>query len=414
LRGESLGELYLKPEARSLQPDAMDNVPGPWELPGPMRSLAVALVVASVLLVVASVLLALDRPARATEARAAVEQANAALSVEPPRRDEARAALVRATAAADDPTAVAEAYFLLGKLDEDDLAFVRAIDDYRAATSAAPNTRWAVRASDRVDWLRARSEGDFGPLARVERVRRDPSAAADPAAIEALARDLESFPPGRVRVEARMLVAEAWLGRMHRPDAAVVQLRQVADDPKADPLTGRLAERELVDALVATGRLDDAAAEARAHKTRLDPRFVRQVQRLVVRRSVRWVARGVLAAFALLAIVGLARAARRGALGDALRALRALGPVALLFIAFIAVAGGALASNYESGNASPFLWLGAAVLPLVLLARAWSAVGSQRAGARAARAALCGASVVAMAFVLLDTLDPQYLVGFGL
>jgi hypothetical protein len=372
-----------------------------------MRWLAVALVVAWVLL-------ALGRSAGASEARTAVEQANAALSVEPPRRDEARAALVRATTAADDPTAVAEAYFLLAKLDEDDLAFARAIEDDRAAMSAAPNTRWAVRASDRIDWLRARSEGDFAPLARVERVRRDPSAAADPAAIEALARDLESFPPGTVRVEARMLVAEAWLGRMHRPDAAIAQLRRVTDDPKADPLTGRLAERELVDALVATGRLDEAAAEARAHAARLDPRFVRQVQRLIVRRAVRWVARVVLAAFALLALVGLVRAARRGVLGEAARALRALGPVALLFVAFVAVAGGVLASNYESGNASPFLWLGAAVLPLVLLARAWSAVGSQRAAARAARATLCGASVVAAAFVLLDTLDPQYLAGFGL
>jgi hypothetical protein len=385
----------------------MDNASAAWELPGPMRWLFLALAVALVLL-------GLARPAMASEARGAVEQANAALSAEPPRRDEARAALVRATAAGDDPTAAAEAYFLLGKLDEDDLAFARAIEDDRSAMSAAPNTRWAVRASDRVDWLRARSEGDFAPLARLERVRRDPSAAADPGAVDALARDLESFPPGTVRVEARMLVAEAWLGRMHRPEAAIGQLRKVTEDPKADPLTARLAERELVDALVASGRLDEAAAEARAHATRLDARFVRQVQRLILRRKVRLGARVVLGAFALLAVVGLVRAGRRGALGEAARSLRALGPVALLFVAFVAVGGGVLASNYESGNATPFLWLGVAVLPLLLVARAWSAVGSQRTAARAARAALCGASVVAAAFVLLDTLEPQYLAGFGL
>jgi hypothetical protein len=41
-------------------------------------------------------------------------------------------------------------------------------------------------------------------------------------------------------------------------------------------------------------------------------------------------------------------------------------------------------------------------------------VGSQTAAARAARALLCGATVIAAAFMLLDTLGPQYLTGFGL
>jgi len=88
--------------------------------------------------------------------------------------------------------------------------------------------------------------------------------------------------------------------------------------------------------------------------------------------------------------------------------------VALPFVAFLAIGGGLLASKYESGNASPFVWLGAVVLPLLLLARAWAAVGAQTGRARAARAALCGGAVVAAAFTLLDVLDPQYLTGFGL
>jgi hypothetical protein len=354
------------------------------------------------------------RTAGATEARSAVDAANVALSTEPPKRDVARAALSRATTANDEPTAVAEAYFLLGELDEADSAFTQALVDDRAAIDAAPNTRWALRASDRIEWLRTRSEGDFAPLARLERVRRDPAAASDPAAIDALARDLEGFPPGPVRVEARMLVAEAWGGRMHRPEEAIRELRLVAEDPKADPLTQRLAERELVDALVATGRIDEAAAEAQAHKNRLDNRFVKEVGRLLVRRTVRWASLALLAAFALLAVAGLARAAMRGQLGGALRELRKISPVAAVFVAFVAVAGGVLASKYESGNAAPFLILGAGVLPLLLVARAWSAVGSQSAAARAARGLLCGATVLAAAFTLLDWLGPQYLPGFGL
>jgi hypothetical protein len=315
---------------------------------------------------------------------------------------------------ATDGEALAEAHFQKGQLDEDHAAFAQALVDYGAAIAAAPNTRWALRASDRIDWLRARSEGGFAPLAALERVRRDPAIGADAASIEALAQQAETFPPGTVRVEARMLVAEAWLGRMHRPDAALAELRLVSDDPAADPLTTRLAEREVVDVLVAAGRIDEAAAEARLHANRLDARFVRQVSRLLLRRALRYAALCVIACFAALAGSSVARATRAGTLGDMARELRRLAPVAALFVAFVALGGSALASNYESGNASPFLWLGAAVLPLVLVARAWSAVGSARASARVARSFLCAATVLAVAFLLLDTVNPQYLAGFGL
>ena len=211
-----------------------------------------------------------------------------------------------------------------------------------------------------------------------------------------------------------MLVAEAWLGRLHRPSAALDELRAVASDPKADALTARLAERELVDVLVSDGDIDEAAAEAHAHANRLDPRFVRQVSRLLVRRAVRYGAIAVVGAFLALACIAVARAARRQALGSGTREARRLAPVAALFVAFVAVGGGLLASNYESGNASPFLLLGGAVLPLVLIARVWSAVGSERQGARVARSLLCGATVLAAAFLLLDRIHPEYLAGFGL
>jgi hypothetical protein len=386
----------------------MDNAERPWELPTTMGKAALALLVVFALVAYA-------RHAGATEARLLLEQAEAALAKEPPDRSGARAALAQVTPGAEgDPEAVAEAHFLLGKIDEDDSAFEQALGEYRASIAAGPNTRWALRASERVDWLRARSEGNFAPLATLERVRRDPAAAADPASVEALAREAESFPPGMVRVEARMLVAEAWLGRLHRPSAALDELRAVANDPKADALTARLAERELIDVLVSLDRIDEAAAEARAHASHLDPRFVRQVSRLLVRRSVRYGAIVVLGGFLALSCVAVARAARRKALGKAARELRKLAPVAALFVAFVAVGGGLLASNYESGNSSPFLLLGGAVLPLVLIARVWSAVGSERQVARVARSLLCGATVLAAAFLLLDRIHPQYLAGFGL
>jgi hypothetical protein len=395
----------------------MDNAAHTWELPARrMRIVVIARLVARVGLagLVIAALLLCSRRAEASESADALREANAALTASPPLRDIARAALLRATAANDDARSVGEAYLLLGQLDEDEGAFAKAIEDDEGALAAAPNTRWSLRARDRIDWIHARSEDSFRPLVRLESVRRDPAASSDPAAIDALAHDLETFPPGIVRVEARMVVAEAWLGRMHRPDDAVAQLRFVVVDPKTDVLTHRLAERELVDALAGEGRLDEAAAEARSHETMLDARFVRQVQQLVARRRIRRASVGILAAFGMLTLVALGRAAARGMLGVAGRALRDLAPVALPFVAFLTLAGGFLATKYEAGNATPFYLLGAAVLPLVLLARAWSAVGSPSTAARTARSLLCAATVAATAFTVLDQLDPRYLEGFGL
>jgi hypothetical protein len=376
-----------------------------------MRSCAVAW------LLLGGLLLALvlwPREARAGESRRNVDAANAALLAEPPRRDEARTALRAAAAASDDAEAVAEADFLLGRLDEEDGAFAQALLDDRASIDAAATSRWAFRASDRIAWLRARSEGDFAPLRRLESVRHDPALSDDPATLQALSREADGFPPGMVRVEARLLVAEAWLGRLNRPDDAIALLRLVTAETKIDALTLRLAERELVDVLVARGRVDEAIAEVAAHPGRLDPKFVQQVKRLRTRRSVALAAEGILAVFVLLATFSLVRASQRGALGAAWSALRGLLPTAVLFVGFAALGGGLLASQYERGNAGPFLMLGAGVLPLVLIARLWSAVGSQAPVARLARSLLCGATVMAAAFVLLETVTPQYLEGFGL
>jgi hypothetical protein len=265
-----------------------------------------------------------------------------------------------------------------------------------------------ARAADR--------EGDSiaAAEARLERIRGDPAAASDPKEIDELAHHIEKLQPGMLRVEARMLIAEAWLRRMHRPGEAVDMLRNVVTDPSADSLTSAVAEHEIVEALVNGGKLAEAAAEAHAKAGLLDATFVRRVGRLVRRIWFARLAAAVLLAFGALAAAALWRAQRRGLLRDAKRALVALAPVALAFVAFVALGGGALASRYESGNALPFLLLGAASWPLVILARAWSAVGSPRPALRVGRALLCGATLVAAAFLLLDRVSPDYLEGFGL
>lgn len=329
------------------------------------------------------------------------------------RADEpSRADLERAADGTGDPAA--EALFTLAQLDERDLEMARALARYKESLARSPSSRYAQRASTRASWLSARAEGDFVPLVRLERVRRDPAQANDPAAIDALARDAEAFPPGTVRVEAWMLVAEAWVGRMNRHADAVALFRRVVADPKTDPLTARQAAREIVETAIADGRLDAAVAAAHELSTRLDPAFVTSVERQSRRRAIHAGATGVVAVFVALVAVALALAKRRARADAVTTALRAGATSSLAFAAFVGVAGSVLASQYEAGNAKPFLLFAAAVAPLALGARLWGAAGAQGRAARLARALVSAAATVAAAFLVLERVDPVYLEGFGL
>jgi hypothetical protein len=122
----------------------------------------------------------------------------------------------------------------------------------------------------------------------------------------------------------------------------------------------------------------------------------------------------VLAGATLLVVVALVRAARRRALAPVRQALARAWVSAVLLAILVGAGGGLLASTYESGNAAPFLALGAAFVPLALAARAWGAAGSPRPHAKAARAAVCAATVVAAGLLVLEWIDPRYLGSFGL
>jgi hypothetical protein len=308
----------------------------------------------------------------------------------------------------------AEALFTLAQWDERDFQFAQALARYEASYAKSPSNRYAQRAMNRISQLKAHSEGDFAPLARLERVRRDPVLSNDPSAIDALVRDAESFPPGLVRVEARMLVGEAYVGRMNRHAEGIAILRSVVDDPKSDPLTARQAARLLVDTMAQDGATDRAASTARDLRTKLDPAFVTSIERRVRRRTLHVAAIGDLIALATFVAVALALAKRRERLPAVGDALRKSAPLAIGFAVYIALVGGFLASSYEAGNAKPFLFFGAAVVPIFFAARAWGAAGTQTPAARFARAALCGSAMIAAAFIVLERVDPAYLEGFGL
>jgi tetratricopeptide (TPR) repeat protein len=243
------------------------------------------------------------RVANAGEPQLALEEANAALAAQPPQRDRARNALERA-AAAEDQGAASQAYYRLGILDEEDEEFARALTQYRRSLATQPVSsggHWSRNASKRMQWLAVRSEGNFAPLTRLHRFKRDPALLADAEAVAAFARDTEAFPPGIVRAEARTFVGAAWLGTLHRPHDAVRVFRLVVTDPTADAGTLLVGVRGLVDALLADGQLDEAEKQANLHAVQLEPEVVARVRQLLRRR---WLIRS--SEMALVVVAGLA------------------------------------------------------------------------------------------------------------
>ncbi|HEY8078044.1 MAG TPA: hypothetical protein VIF62_28150 [Labilithrix sp.] len=287
--------------------------------------------------------------------------------------------------------------------------FEDAVRDYDAVATRDPSSRVAPQAAARAAVLRAHAEGSFDPFRKLERVRRDPKLASDPAAIDALVHDADSFPPGLVRVEAWSLAAEAYARRLGRPADAVPLWKRVADDPASDPVLARHAASEAVALLVAGGDLDAAAAIAAR-----DPALAREVARLVRRHRLHVACIGVLVLAGALAAAAWAAAARARRAAQVAAATRRIAPLALGYAAYVGAAGAVLASSYEGGTGRPFLAYGVALGPILLLARAWAAAGRRTRSARTARAVVCGAAALAAAFLVLEGVDATFLAGLGL
>ncbi len=323
-----------------------------------------------------------------------------------------RASPAGADDAADPQTAAASLY---ARAEAEDARgdYKQAVADYRAAVGLLPSFRFAARAMTRAALLDAHSEGNWGPYSQLEAVRRDPAATSDPKAIGRLATAADAFPAGPTRGEARMVCAQAY-GRLNRRAEGETELRKVVDDPSADGLLRREAASLLVNALLEDGSFADAQATAARLGTNLDVSMAARVTELVRRHRVHLAAVADLSVFALLAVVALARASLRGALANVLAALKPTSFAALGFAAYLAVAGGWLASSYETGNATPFFAFGVALVPIALAARAWGAAGRTSTAARALRAVVSASAVMATAFLLLELINGQYLEGFNL
>ncbi len=293
-----------------------------------------------------------------------------------------------------------------------DLRFEEALAAYRAAIAADPSARCALSARARAEDLEAHAEGGFGPLAELSAVRRDPQKMADRAAIEALARDLEGFPPGRVRVEARLVVAEAWDHRLGEPVRAIAAYEAAVADRGGDKLTRALALSELWALRRQRGEIREALAVVEGEPL-LSPAVTAAVRRAMRREWMR--AAAVVVLGGLLAI-GAASLARLVAKARDVREVPALvvRPFAVAFALYLGGAGAVLVRLHGEGDARPFVWFGLGVLTVAAVARAFRlAVGPRGPAVRAAWAAACVAGVIAAAFLSVERTDPSYLEGLG-
>lgn len=308
--------------------------------------------------------------------------------------------------------AEAEARFARAEQAAKERRFAEALAAYREAAAIDPSAPSTSIARARAADLEAHSEGGFAPLARLEELRRDPQKAGDRGAVEALERDLEAFPDGRVRAEARVVVAEAWWHRLGDPGRAVAPLEAAIADRAADRLTRSLALAELVTVLRERGDIE-AARRAVERDPELSPGLRAEVLRLARRARLRWASIAVLGLLGAIGAASFARAARRA--GDVRDVTpRVVRPLAVAGALYLGGAAAILVRIRGDGDARPFLWLGLGVLAMDVIARAWRLAWSGRGLTRAARAIACVAGVAAVAFLAIERTDAGYLESFGL
>lgn len=315
-----------------------------------------------------------------------------------------------AASSADDLGEAALARYFLAQMDDDALNFAAALSGYRDFLTRDPGSRWASRATARVEDLASHAEGDFAPLRALERVRRDPAAADDPRALRALGLAADGFPPGPVRSEARTLVGEAWL-RMRRPRAATAVLERVLQDPVAPQTLRDLAAQHIVEARALVGEEDEALAEVVA-APRVAPEVLADARVRARRVALRHVAWRVLAATSLAGVAAVATVLRRGGVRALWRAWWR--PVPVTAIAMFTLGGAALARLSDDHEGTPFYALCGGALCVYLAAAAWRGAAGASAVARAVGAALSLLAVLAVSYLVMLTLDPMMLEGVSL
>lgn len=311
-----------------------------------------------------------------------------------------------------DPSTRARLLFERAEKAEARADFASALKDYEAALQASPSAPSSRVALARARDLRAHAEGNFVPLQRLDAVRRKPE--PERAEIEALDRDAATFPDGRVRSEARLVVAEAYWHRLNDKPAAVRVLDAVVGDASADKLTKSLALHELVAIHREQGDLQ-SAHRAVSRMPELVPSLHAEVSRLMRRSRLSRASVVLLGIAFVVGAASLVRLLQRNKRDPEATLKRVVRPGSVAFALYVAGAAAMLVRYHGEGDVRPFLWLGFGLLALDIVARAWNlASRDARPLARLLRALFCGLSVLALAFLSLERANAGYLESFGL
>ena len=160
------------------------------------------------------------------------------------------------------------------------------------------------------------------------------------------------------------------------------------------------------------GDVDGADAAARELASNIDPFAIKHALAVRRRRHVHVAGLGALGIALGIAVRSLV--AGRRSLPGAVLAVRRIAPVIVCFLLYAGLAGGWLASSYENSSALPFVLFAAFMLPLVVVFRMWSAVGSPSLRARVGRGLAAAIATLAVGFLVVEHVNPTYLDGFGL
>jgi hypothetical protein len=270
-----------------------------------------------------------------------------------------------------------------------------AVRSYAALVERHPTSRLAARAERRLVWLRARSEGDYEPLAALLEMRARSPSERTVRAMKRFLRRVAAFPPGLVRREGYLLAAEE-LARAGETQAAVDAYRALLDDPELEPDLRRSVASELATLLDAAGR-SQASAEVIDRFELEGSSTAKAIRARRGRRRLRIVAWCLLAAFAL---VWMGTGGPRGLRLRELR--RAFRPGRLLLAGWVLGVPVVLAAAYSHEAVDTFAALSSVAAAVLLL----TAIGARGAGAsRRRRATLAVAAAVAQlaaAYLVLD------------
>jgi tetratricopeptide (TPR) repeat protein len=309
---------------------------------------------------------------------------------------------------------VARAQFHLGEIDERARRYADALAHYRAVLAIDPGNWFAGTARARIEALQ-RYDVDFSSLAKLDAVRKDPARSNDPAAIEALERDIVEFPAGRARTEALLFVAEAWAGRLARPERAIEPALQVARDPGADPTARATAFELAYSALHALGDLDRAARDVADDPAAPAP-IVRRIHRELRRRTLHRVSAASLAFSGVLLAASLLEATRRRRLAITIATAR--NRWALAFLATAGLGAYVIAELWERGAGGPFLALVGVLAGVhVLVAALRGGFGDRGPVLRVVFALGAASCMLAAAYLVLErgeAMGRPMLEGFGL